>query len=137
MDHVRQQLETKRVITERVKVSKALFHLDMWEEYKKAEKESESLMELECRAQETLDDVEEEYLTDGDKAFFYMTRAKLFVCGQDWQEARREAWKAFELNQSCGLVVLKNELTRQRNCSLKFQPAAPQVHTAQSTHQNV
>lgn len=85
MDHVRQQLETKRVITERVKVSKALFHLDMWEEYKKAEKESESLMELECRAQETLDDVEEEYLTDGDKAFFYMTRAKLFVCGQDWQ----------------------------------------------------
>lgn len=102
MDHARQQPESKRVITERVKVSKALFHLDMWEEYRKQEKGQDTLMELECRAQETLEDVEEEYLTEGDKAFLYMTRAKLFVCGQDWQEARMEAQKALDLNQKCG-----------------------------------
>ena len=104
MDHARQQPESKRVITERVKVSKALFHLDMWEEYRKEEREQETLMELECRAQETLEDVDEEYLTDGDRAFFYMTRAKFLVCGQEWVEARKEAQKALELNQRCGLL---------------------------------
>jgi tetratricopeptide (TPR) repeat protein len=65
MDHARQQPESKRVITERVKVSKALFHLDMREECRQQEKEHDTLEELECRAQDTLDDVEEEYLTDG------------------------------------------------------------------------
>lgn len=83
-------------------MSKALFHLDMWEEYRKQGKEQDTLMELECRAQETLEDVEEEYLTDGDKAFLYMTRAKLSVCNRDWQEARVEAQKALDLNQRCG-----------------------------------
>lgn len=102
MDHARQQPEVKRIITERVKVSKALFHLDMWKEYKDQEKGQETLMELECRAQETLEDVDEEYLTEGDRAFLYMTRAKLCVCGEEWREARTEAQKALDLNQRCG-----------------------------------
>lgn len=102
MDHARQQPESKRMITERVKVSKALFHLDMREGYSKQEKGEDTLMELECRAQETLEDVEEEYLTEADKAFLYMTRAKLLVCSEDWQEARSEAQKALEINQRCG-----------------------------------
>ena len=80
MDHAQQQPESKRVITERVKVSKALFHLDIREECRQQEKEHDTLEELECRAQDTLDDVEEEYLTNGDRAFFYLTRAKLLVC---------------------------------------------------------
>ncbi len=105
MDHARLQPESKRVITERVKVSKALFHLDMWEEYRKEERERETLTELEYRAQDTLEDVDEEYLTDGDRAFLYLTRAKLFVCGEDWLEARKEAQKALELNQICGFDV--------------------------------
>ena len=102
MDHARQQPESKRIITERVKVSKALFHLDMREEYRKQEEGQNTLMELEYRAQETLEDVGEEYLTEGDKAFLYMTRARLFVCSQDWQEARSEAQKALDINQRCG-----------------------------------
>lgn len=102
MDHARLQPESKRVITERVKVSKALFHLDMWDEYRKEEKERETLTELEYRAQDTLEDVDEEFLTDGDKAFLYMTRAKLRVCSEDWREARKEAQRALELNQRCG-----------------------------------
>ncbi len=103
MDHARQQPESKRIITERVKISKALFHLDMWEEYKKENKEGETLMELECRAQETLEDVEEEYLTDGDKGFLHMTQAKLLICGGDWRQAHQETLKALELNKKCGL----------------------------------
>jgi tetratricopeptide (TPR) repeat protein len=103
MDHVRQQPESKRVITERVKVSKALFHLDMLEEYRVQEKGDDTLMELECRAQETLRDVEEEYLTEGDKAFFYLTKAKLLVCEQNWQDAKTEAQKALDLNKKCKL----------------------------------
>ena len=109
MDHARIQPESKRIITERVKVSKALFHLDMWEEYRKDEKERETLMELEYRAQDTLEDVDEEYLTDGDRAFLHMTRAKLFMCGQDWKEAGKEAQKALELNQRCGFVKRAKE----------------------------
>jgi tetratricopeptide (TPR) repeat protein len=77
MDHARQQPESKRVVTERVKVSKALFHLDMWEEYRQQNKGEDTLEELEFRAQETLDDVDEGYLTDGDKAFFYLYPWKL------------------------------------------------------------
>ena len=104
MDHARQQPESKRIVTERVKVSKALFHLDMWEEYRKEEGEvGHVLMELECRAQDTLEDVDEDFLTDGDRAFLYLTRAKLSVCGEDWEEARKEAQRALELNQRCGL----------------------------------
>ena len=102
MDHARRQPESKRVITERVKVSKALFHLDMREEYQQQQKADEVLEELEYRAQETLDDVDEEYLTDGDKAFFHMTWAKLFVCTKDWHRAEMEAQEALDLNQRCG-----------------------------------
>ena len=102
MDHARQQPESKRVITERVKVSKALFHLDMREEYRQQEKGHDTLEELEYRAQETLEDVDEEYLTDGDRAFFYLTRAKLYVCSQNWNGAGVEAEKALKINQKCG-----------------------------------
>ena len=102
MDHARQQPESKRVVTERVKVSKALFHLDMWEEYRQQNKGEDTLEELEFRAQETLDDVDEGYLTDGDKVFFYLTRAKLLVVSQRWVEARSEAEKSLTINQRCG-----------------------------------
>ena len=102
MDHARQQPESKRIITERVKVSKALFHLDTREVYKQQEKDPDAIEELEYRAEETLDDVEEEYLTDGDRAFFYLTRAKRFVCSRNWDEAQVEAEKALVINQRCG-----------------------------------
>ena len=103
MDHARQQPESKRIITERVKVSKALFHLDMRRECAKEKKGEDILEELEYRAQDTLEDVDEEYLTDGDRAFYYLTRAKLFVCNCDWQSAQSEAEKALDLNRKCGL----------------------------------
>ena len=102
MEHARLQPESKRVITERVKVSKALFHLDMREEYRQQDKAQDTLSELEYRAEETLEDVEEDYLTDGDKAFFYLTRAKLCVCSKDWRGAQVEAERALDLNQRCG-----------------------------------
>ena len=102
MDHARQQPESKRIITERVKVSKALFHLDTREVYQQQGKDLDALEELEYRAEETLDDVEEDYLTDGDRAFFYLTRAKLFVCSRNWGGAQVEAEKALVINQRCG-----------------------------------
>lgn len=102
MDHARQQPESKRVITERVKVSKALFHLDMREEYRQQQKGHDTLEELEYRARDTLEDVEEGYLTDADRAFFYLTQAKLFDCFQDWERAKIEAEKALKINQRCG-----------------------------------
>ena len=103
MDHARQQPESKRVITERVKVSKALFHLDMREEYRQQQKGVDTLEELEYRAKDTLEDVDEEYLTDADRAFFYLTQAKLFACTQDWERAKVEAEKALKINRKCGL----------------------------------
>ena len=102
MAHARLQPESKRVVTERVKVSKALFHLDMREEYRQQEKEQETLGELELRAQETLGDVDEDYLTNADKAFYYLTRAKLLVLSENWVEAKSEAEKSLTINQSCG-----------------------------------
>ena len=120
MDHARRQPESKRIITERVKVSKALFHLDMRKEYQQQNKSDEVLEELEFRAQDTLDDVDEEYLTDADKAFYHMTRAKLFLCSRDWQAAEPEACKALQLNQRCGFdtrVKETQELLRQINVS--------------------
>ena len=49
------------------------------------------------RAQETLEDVEEEYLTDGDRAFFYLTRAKFHFIAKNWVDARTEAEKALTI----------------------------------------
>ena len=111
MDHARQQPESKRVITERVKVSKALFHLDMREEYRQLSSGHDMLAmeELEFRAQDTLDDVEEDYLTDGDRAFFYLTRAKLLVITQKWDEAKTEAEKALTINKRCGFEKRASE----------------------------
>jgi hypothetical protein len=54
----------------------------------------DTLEELEFRAQETL--VEEDYLTDGDRAFFYLTQTKLL---QSWAEARSQAEMALTVNQ--------------------------------------
>lgn len=112
MDHAWQQPETKRVITERIKVSKALFHLDAREEFEKEGKGPDCLTELQFRAQDTLQDVDEEYLTDGDKAFLYITRAKLFMCMRDWKEARKEAEKTLEMNQRCGLAEWTKQAER-------------------------
>jgi len=103
MDHARQQPESKRIITERVKISKALFHLDMRKECVKEKKGEDVLEELEYRAQDTLEDVDEEYLTDGDRAFYYLTRAKLSKCSSDWAAAHKEAEKSLDLNRKCGL----------------------------------
>ena len=100
MDHARQQPESKRVVYNRE--SEALFHLEMWEQYQQQHKEQETLEELEMRARDTLSDVEEDYLTDGDKAFFYLTRAKLLVICQNWAEAKTEAEKSLTINQRCG-----------------------------------
>ena len=104
MDHALQQPESKRVVTERVKISKALFHLDMLAEYRKENKGEDILEELEYRAQDTLEDVDEDHLTDGDRAFFYMTHAKFFACRQDWQAAQKDAQKVLDLNLQCGLT---------------------------------
>ena len=109
MDHARQQPESKRIVTERVKVSKALFHLDMHTECARAKKGEDFLEELEFRTQDTLDDVDECFLTDADRAFFYMTKAKLSICHQEWQTAQEEAQKAFTLNTQCGLAARAQE----------------------------
>ncbi len=102
MEHARLQPEWKRPVTERIKISKALFHLDMIDEYKKRNKSEDAIEQLEIRARETLDDVSEAFLTDGDKAFFYLTSAQLYVnCGER-ATASEYAQKALEINRRCG-----------------------------------
>ena len=38
----------------------------------------------------------------GDREFFCLTRAKLFVCSENWVGAQAEAEKALVINQRCG-----------------------------------
>ena len=47
--------------------------------------------------------IDEEYLTDGDRAFFYLTRAKLLIVTERFDEAKTEAKNALEINKKCGL----------------------------------
>ncbi len=102
MDHARCQPQWKRPVTERIKISKARFHLDMSEEFKKRNRSEDAIEQLEMRARETLDDTDENFLTAGDKAFFYMTSAKLYLCSHEIAVAEDYAKRAFELNRSCG-----------------------------------
>ncbi len=104
MDHVKRLPDSKRLITERIKVSKALFHLDMMKLYSDDSKSEEAIEQLEYRAQDTLEDIDETYLTDGDRAFFYSTRAQLKLCNQsELDKAEEYAKKAIDLSNQCGL----------------------------------
>lgn len=104
MDHVKRLPDSKRLITERVKISKALFHLDMMKLYSEHSKSEEAIEQLEYRAQDTLEDINETYLTDGDRAFFYSTQAQLKLCNQsEFDKAEEYAKKAIDLSDQCGL----------------------------------
>ena len=101
MDHVRKLPEQFRLITERVKISKAQFHLDMINSLTEKRCENE-IEEISCQAKKTLDDVDNMFLTKGDKAFFFRTNAKLKLLLQDHKGARQCAEKAKELEIECG-----------------------------------
>ena len=105
MDHVKRLPDSKRLVTERVKVSKALFHLDMLKVYSELAKSEEAIEQLEYRARDTLCDVDETYLTNGDRAFYYSTQARLMLSdGEQLDQAESLALKAVELSEECGLT---------------------------------
>ncbi len=72
----------------------------MSEEFKKRNRSEDAIEQLEMRAREKLDDTDETFLTAGDKAFFYMTSAKLYLCSHEIAVAEDYAKRAFELNRS-------------------------------------
>lgn len=73
MSHVRQQPQKMRIMTERTKINKARFHLDMIEDYRCKGKSVEAMEQLYYRAQETLQDIDLKYLTEADKKTFHTT----------------------------------------------------------------
>ena len=73
MSHVRQQPQRMRIMTERTKINKARFHLDMIEDYRCKGKSVEAMEQLYYRAQETLQDIDLKYLTEADKKMFHDT----------------------------------------------------------------
>ena len=104
MDHVRKQSDSKRLVTERIKISKAKFHLDMMTIFKEKHKSEDAIEQLEYRARDTLEDVDETYLTEGDQAFFYSAQAQLKLCDQtEWNQAMKLASKSVEMHKRCGL----------------------------------
>ena len=103
MDHARRQPEWKRLITERIKISKAHFHLDMLQHYEDQGKSKETLEQLTYRTRDTLEDVDESYLTAGDQAFFFNAFARLMWHeAENLEGARVYAQKSLELNRQCG-----------------------------------
>ena len=111
MDHARKQPDWKRLITERIKISKALFHLDMISIYQDMNKSEEAIEQLQYRAQDALNDVNEVFLTDRDKAFFYLTFAKLKRCSEacDLTAAKSYAKMALDINNRCGFEAHREE----------------------------
>ena len=111
VDHARKQPDWKRLITERIKISKALFHLDMISIYQDMNKSEEAIEQLQYRAQDALNDVNEVFLTDRDKAFFYLTFAKLKRCSEacDLTAAKSYAKMALDINNRCGFEAHREE----------------------------
>lgn len=112
MDHSRTQPDWKRLITERIKISKGQFHLDMIEHYRKSGKSEDTIEQLQYRARDTLNDVNESWLTEGDKAFFYTANAMLMVEVGDIDDAEKYALQAFDINKRCGFKS-RNETTKE------------------------
>lgn len=102
MDHARQLPPWKKLITERIKVSKGLFHVDTIKHYREHGKSEEVIEQLIYRAEDTLEDVEVQYLTDGDRAFYYTTYAKfLLISNHNLDEAVDFAKQSISINHQC------------------------------------
>lgn len=112
MDQSRQQPNWKRLITERIKISKGQFHLDMIEEFRKNGKSEDAIEQLQYRARDTLNDVDEAWLTEGDKAFFYTAYSQLMLEINKVKDAEKYAGQAFDLNEQCGFES-RNKITKK------------------------
>lgn len=112
MDHSRRQPNWKRFVTERIKISKGQFHLDMIEVFRRDEKHEDTIEQLQYRARDTLSDVDEAWLTDGDKAFFYTAYSQLMLEINDMDEAEKYALQAWHINQQCGFESRNQTTTK-------------------------
>ena len=123
MDHVAsvEKVEWKKMVTERIKISKALFHLDS---IQYSEQLDSSTSEEICqRALDTIEDVDTSFLTDGDCAFYHMVQAKIFLLSPlhkyhagnlELEKAIEHAVKSKQLNRECGFA----DRTEQANSLL-------------------
>ena len=122
MDQSRQQPNWKRLITERIKISKGKFHLDMLEVFRKNGKSEDAIEQLQYRVRDTLNDVDEAWLTEGDKAFFYTAYSQLMLEINEVKDAERYALQALDLNEQCGFES-RNKITKQVLERIKLKKA--------------
>ena len=66
------------------------------------EKPSDTIEQLQYRARDTLNDVDESWLTKGDKAFFYTANAMMMLEVGDLDDAEKYAIQASDINKQCG-----------------------------------
>lgn len=112
MDQSRRQPNWKRLVTERIKISKGQFHLDMIEVFRRNGKCEDTIEQLQYRARDTLNDVDETWLTEGDKAFFYTAYSQLMLEISELNDAEKYALQAFHINQECGFES-RNQITKE------------------------
>ena len=115
MDHLKhaERDQWKKAITERVKISKAMFHLDT--AHCMGKNEVDVCMEICARAEDTLEDVDCDYLTDGDQGFYHTVQAKLFAStphcqASDLSLAEHHAQTAKSIYIKCGFDERSREI---------------------------
>ena len=79
MDHLKcvEREHWKKAITERIKISKAMFHLDT--AHCVGTKDVDVCIEICARAEDILEDVDCTFLTEGDQGFYHTVQAKLLA----------------------------------------------------------
>ena len=126
MDHLKhvERDQWKKAITERVKISKAMFHLDTV--HCIGENEVDTCMEICARAEDTLEDVNCEYLTEGDQGFYHMVQAKLLAStphceAESLSLAECHAQTAKSIYAKCGFEERSREIDNfLRSLALKM-----------------
>ena len=115
MDHLKhvEREQWKKGITERVKISKAMFHLDTANCIGK--NDVDACMEICARAEDVLEDVDCNYLTEGDQGFYHNVQAKLLAGTPHRQadalsQAEWHAQTAESIYRHCGFHERRKEV---------------------------
>ena len=84
----------------------------MIEVFRRNGKCEDAIEQLQYRARDTLNDVDEAWLTDGDKAFFYTAYSQLMLEINEVKDAENYALQAFDINERCGFES-RNQITKE------------------------
>ena len=115
MDHLKhvEREQWKKAITERIKISKAMFHLDTAQCM--GTNDVDVCIEICARAEDILEDVDCNYLTEGDQGFYHTVQAKLLASAPNCQAdalsvAECHAKTAKSKYIKCGFVERSREI---------------------------